>query len=301
LRIICLIEIGTGHVPISTALELTGFMDDETDFVVWYALFNGLQRALQMFSNEDPTSFKEYLAPKLDSVLNLISWNQGDDKGTKVIFRTKLADWACALESNGCIRTALELFEKWQSGGNGANPVALDLQPVLYCAIVAHGGDAAFDLIFQEFERIETIESQKEILLKSLACSKNMMLLNRLLNLALDSASELSESTTSIFQNVAANSFGRGIVRNSIRSKFEEIKAHTKGVVAFRDIVSTLSLYLTKETEKNDIEMLLEERKEELSAIHDSLTTSLERIKNNIAWISQFYIPMSTWFEQHAL
>ncbi|CAG7734606.1 unnamed protein product, partial [Allacma fusca] len=187
-----------GHVPITTALDMTTFLQNETDFVVWFSLFNNLQRALQLFSNEDMTAFRKYLGPKIDSVLDAISWDQGYDKGTKVIFRTKLADWACALGSEGCVRTSMSLFEKWKSNDTGANPITLDMQPVIYCAIVANGGDAAFEFILEQFKQTRTTESQKEKLLKSLSCSKNTIHLLTLIDMALDPNSQVRKSIVSV-------------------------------------------------------------------------------------------------------
>ncbi|CAG7708247.1 unnamed protein product, partial [Allacma fusca] len=67
----------------------------EKDYVVWYTLFRHLTKTLQMFNNQGSSNLKSYLTPKLDEALRNVSWTQPpNEAGTKVIYRSRLADWA---------------------------------------------------------------------------------------------------------------------------------------------------------------------------------------------------------------
>ncbi|CAG7828445.1 unnamed protein product [Allacma fusca] len=117
--------------------------------------------------------------------------------------------------------------------------------------------------------------------------------------MALDPNSQVRKSIVSVLQNVGASRTGRGIVLESISSRFDEIKFLTNGVVAFRDIVATLSLYLTKEDDKTYLENWMDDKKNELIVIQENLNSSLKVIESNIKWVDNYYNDMNAWFEQH--
>lgn len=50
---------------------------------------------------------------------------------------------------------------------------ALDIQPVYYCAMVAEGGEEAYDLIVERISSGGLSEFQKTRLLTALTCSKD--------------------------------------------------------------------------------------------------------------------------------
>ena len=56
---------------------------------------------------------------------------------------------------------------------------ALDIQPVYYCAMVAEGGEEAYDLILERISSGELSDFQKSRLLTALTCSKDDALLRK--------------------------------------------------------------------------------------------------------------------------
>ena len=50
--------VHVGYVNIRDALDLTTFLHDEDDHVVWYTIFTDLTKARTMFSNEDLSNFR---------------------------------------------------------------------------------------------------------------------------------------------------------------------------------------------------------------------------------------------------
>jgi len=289
-----------GHGSITAALDMTTSFFLEKDYVVWYTLFRHLTKTLQMFNNQGSSNLKSYLTPKLDEALRNVSWTQPpNEAGTKVIYRSRLADWACALESDQCKVTAKNLMDAWQATP-AQNPIGLDLQPVLYCAIVAQV-DGGYDFIMDLFNKPETTDFQKGRLLNALACSQKDVEIRNLLELALDPNSVISKSTVAVYQRAAGNKAARRIVFDLIRddATFAKLKSHTDGVTFFSSIVTSLSTYLNSESERTDLQTFIESKREELNNIMNSLNNSLNAIRSNEDWMAKNFNVMNTWFQSH--
>lgn len=54
-----------------------------------------------------------------------------------------------------------------------------DIKPVAYCSAIASGTDVVFDFIHKQYGNINTSPKQRGTLLNSLACTKDIALINK--------------------------------------------------------------------------------------------------------------------------
>lgn len=74
---------------------------------------------------------KDYITPKLGSVLSKITGNlknpTASEYSSKTILASQLADWDCALGGKWCMEMTSKLFIEWQSGSPDFKDPFVDL------------------------------------------------------------------------------------------------------------------------------------------------------------------------------
>ncbi len=165
-----------------------------------------------------------------------------DDDDLTVFLRGVIVNWACKMGVDECKAKTVEDFEKWfmQPGTDSAeespfavslfpysvevNPVDSELRPVGYCQAVAEGEERAFDFVLDRMLK-ENVDSERQTLLGSLTCTKEVWLLSRLLNMTLyapESGVPLKKLESTII-GVSRNIYGRELATAFVKDNFDKI------------------------------------------------------------------------------
>ncbi|CAG7722585.1 unnamed protein product [Allacma fusca] len=283
-----------GYTPMEAALDLTSFLHQETNLVVWVPVLTHLRPIFTKFSAEETAFavFKEYFASKINGALDLIGWEQtGTEKGVKVILRAQLLDFACGLDQTKCVDYSKKLFQDWQANPSDRSIIVPDIRPVVFCSAVASGDQGVWNQAYALY-RTETFAATKSQLFKSLACSKNLATLWMFLQKAVDNEGGLD--VVAVAQAIAANSVGRQITYTWLKNEFSP--SGPIGPSQFASVVTTLSTYWNKQSQYDDLNNFID-----LHGItgspRTSLNTSLAKIQDNIEWFNKFGSSIVSWLQ----
>ncbi|ODM93069.1 Aminopeptidase N [Orchesella cincta] len=173
------------YSDIQTALNLTRYLEQETEYVPWRIVFNHFDQFYQRFSSHfGYPVFQEYLNKKLDSALSSIGIEESpEDKRMRTFLRSDLLRWACTHgePSPLCALEAKKLLETWNVNGTDSGLLSQSLS----CAAVATGGNDAFDVLYQRYETLSNnkgTKDEREEMLGPLTCATNTDILEGLYN-----------------------------------------------------------------------------------------------------------------------
>ncbi|ODM91062.1 Aminopeptidase Q [Orchesella cincta] len=169
---------------IQTALNLTKYLYQETEYVVWRTVLNHFGQFDRRFSSHSAYSaFQKYVNNKLNYALTSIGIDDSPEDSTlRKALRSELLRWACGKgePSPLCTAEAKKLLESWKVNGTSSE----ELNQPLACAAVAIGGKEAF-VLYQQYEKLAKGNGTKEQrvnFLGPLACATDKYIVEWLYN-----------------------------------------------------------------------------------------------------------------------
>jgi aminopeptidase N len=287
-----------GFVRIETAFEVTRYMEQEDELIVWDALFTQLALTLRMLSGTPGYgSFRAYILPKINAAIERLGFNQpSNEKGVNVLLRLQLLDWACALDLESCLEHSSQLLDQWMADVD-TNPIPIDLRVVVYCAAVKNGGPTAMEFVLNRYQNASTAPKQKPLLLNALACAKEQFVLQALLDKTLEDPSEFSDADkVTLMQRTLQNSEGRPLVLNFIRTEFSKFINQGINATEFTEFFRTVGQTCKTDSEFKAIEHFIDAYEAELEPIAEILSGTLASIRANMDWMKSYYESMHDWF-----
>ncbi|XP_021952753.1 aminopeptidase N [Folsomia candida] len=288
-------------IAIQTALDLTTYLAQEDHFTVWDVIFRHLQKTHNLLSASDSyQAWRAYLLPRLEQALLKVGIPDSPDHiGIAAIYRAKLLDWACSMQLPQCYNFAQQLFTEW-AANPAINPVNINAQAVLHCAIVASGPRTAYDFTFSRYLEVPQGSPVKPRLLNGLGCSQDTVTLQDLIEKAMNTSSSLvrSDAVTAI-QRVAMNKLGKPLVFTLLETRLAEVIA-TLGEGSLNPverIVSTLVASLTSQADFNRLATFIVDNGEILLPINDSLQASVATMRANMEWMEEYGNSIVNWLE----
>lgn len=139
------------YIPIEKPLRLMSYLSREIKPNVWTTVFSHLTKPFALFSKTPAfESFRVILTIKIQSpwivsfsqllfhnfiqnyTLSRISQalqyvgveDKTGEKGVRVLLRSRLIDWACAMEDVRCMEYATKVFQNWVDSSPENNPWA---------------------------------------------------------------------------------------------------------------------------------------------------------------------------------
>jgi len=294
-------------LPMST-LSLTTYLDTELSPVVWSTVLKHIERLRKTLalSPSAYNEFKTYFSGKIGAVLGnaAIGYNQGDgDGGALVILRSKLLDWACALELPACRTHAQEIFEAWSV--QPRPQIHVDVRPVIFCGAV--GADVAnFDTALNIYKvGVPQITSQdKGFLLNALACTDNKERIDKLLSDILvedpEEAEIDKEDRLALFKAILTKTYQGREAAISILvtlghgpTLIQEFKQ--AGIL---EIYTFLSGCALRPTQVTSLEAFITSYADMLVEIKEQLLARVATMKENNVWLDKNGQDLHEWFAE---
>ncbi|CAL8096507.1 unnamed protein product [Orchesella dallaii] len=299
------------YVNIQYALNLTRYLSQEDDFIVWTTVVNNLAPLYTRLTDTTAyEAFRTYILNLVVEPLRRIGANQLPTDSTPIaVLRTQLLDWVCSLSHEICSQTANELFSGWLSSPPPVDnvPVPTDIQPMIYCGAVAASTDPANttiqNFLLEEYGRNRGTR-QQSLIVNALACDQVDANLQNLMQKAIDDnpSNELDISThgLQLLQSIAKNSAGRQLLWNFVVNSQSDIAA-VHGEMAVPNIISTLAGYLSTKSETDlpqQVETFISNYLSQPDLpqnVINSLQASLSTISSNNVWMDYYYNDINTW------
>ncbi|XP_062045805.1 aminopeptidase Q [Lepus europaeus] len=216
------------YIDIETALDLTKYLAEEDEIVVWRAVLVNLITSdlVSDASNYDMYPFlKKYLLKRLKSIWNtystIIRENVAvlQDDYLALISLEKLFGSACWLGLEDCLQLSRELFRKWMSRPEDVIPSPI--RSMVLCYGVALGSDEEWDFVFN-FYTNTTEEEERIQFVYAMSCSRDPWILNRYLEYAII-VSPFAFNETNVIETVAASEVGRYIAKDFLVNHWQAV------------------------------------------------------------------------------
>uniref|UniRef100_A0A8B9Q260 Thyrotropin releasing hormone degrading enzyme n=1 Tax=Apteryx owenii TaxID=8824 RepID=A0A8B9Q260_APTOW len=220
-----------GYLPQNIPLEIIRYLSEEKDFLPWHAASRALYPLDKLLDRtENYNIFNEYILRQVASMYLKLGWPTNNLNKSLVQasyqheeLRREVIMLACSFGNKHCHQQAATLISDWISSNR--NRIPLNVRDIVYCTGVSLMDEDVWEFIWMKFHSITAV-SEKKILLEALTCSDDRNLLNRLLNLSLNSEVVLDQDAIDVIIHVARNPHGRDLAWKFFREKWKILNKH---------------------------------------------------------------------------
>ncbi|KAM5260075.1 aminopeptidase Q isoform 1-T1 [Hipposideros larvatus] len=216
------------YIEIETALDLTKYLAEEDEIIVWHAvLVNLVTRDLVYDVNNYDIYplLKKYLLKRLTSIWNIYSTIIREnvaalkDDYLALISLEKLFEAACLLGLEDCLQLSRELFKNWTN--HPENEIPHPIKTVILCYGVALGSDKEWDFLLNIYTN-NTKEEDRNQLAYAMSCSKDPWILHRYMEYAITTSPSTFDERN-IIEDVAESEVGQYIVKDFLVNNWQAV------------------------------------------------------------------------------
>eukprot|EP00088_Acartia_fossae_P031208 TRINITY_DN3213_c0_g1_i1.p1 TRINITY_DN3213_c0_g1~~TRINITY_DN3213_c0_g1_i1.p1 ORF type:complete len:964 (+),score=231.16 TRINITY_DN3213_c0_g1_i1:49-2940(+) len=294
-----------GRLDYRTALSLTGYLSQETEYIPWYSALSGLSHIKDMLKRTSAYGeFKQYMLKLLAPIYRKLGFQgKADDQHLDILLRKKIVSWACSMGHEDCIEKATSTFRNWMGMQNpdveGKNPIDVNLKSVTYCTAMSQGGEKEWDFAWQRYEN-SNVATEKANILYSLGCTDQVWILNRYLNMSLTTGSGVRKQDGSkVIGSVARNTVGRYLAFNYIREKWEVIKSYFTGFSSTRRIIKAIAESFNTNFELNELKDFQKKHEGDLGTSERAVKQAIESGQANVLWMEKNYENVWNWLKEY--
>ncbi|XP_074096369.1 aminopeptidase N-like [Cotesia typhae] len=172
-----------GYISYNISFRLINYLGKETEYEPWFASLKSLYFLNQIFQDL-PTlrvSLQSYTIQLLKTIYQSFSFDKTQDSLREKLLRQILSA-ACEMNDPHCLKQARFKFTKWIN--DSSEIVDPDLKSSIYCSGIRFGSDEDWKEVFNRFI-LADLHTEKELLMKTLGCSNNKILFDKLLNFSI--------------------------------------------------------------------------------------------------------------------
>nr|XP_033807660.1 thyrotropin-releasing hormone-degrading ectoenzyme [Geotrypetes seraphini] len=278
-----------GCLPQNIPLEILRYLSAEKDFLPWHAASRVLYPLDKLLDRaEDYSIFSEYILKQVASMYFRLGWPVNAVNGSIVLqsyqteeLRREVIMLACSFGNKQCHQQAATMISDWISSNR--NRIPPNVRDIVYCTGVSLLDEDVWEFIWMKFHA-STAVSEKKILLEALTCSDERNLLNRLLNLSLNSEVVLDQDAIDVIIHVARNPHGRDLAWKFFREKWKILNArYGEALFMNSKLISGVTEFLNTEDELNELKNFI--RLHEVgSALMTPFLRAVETVEANVRW-----------------
>ncbi|KAL0111090.1 hypothetical protein PUN28_012804 [Cardiocondyla obscurior] len=274
-----------GYVDYKTAITATMYLEYEDNYSPWRAFFNNLPYLDKRFAGRDIEGlYNKWLAYLIEALYGKLGFNDdvNDSDLTKVL-RIHARKWACQLEIGDCRYQAAVYFREKQH----SKPIPPNYRDVVYCtAMRTDKTNNTYDFLWNEYQN-SNVDTDKLVILRSLACSENEDVLETLLHDAVTENSPIRyQNSANVFSNVYdASLIGVKVVMKVIETYYDDIlHRHFNDYTKIANMVSALASRLSTRELYNQYEKLLDKLVDKEPEFKNSVDSYLATAQYEFDW-----------------
>ncbi|XP_034259312.1 thyrotropin-releasing hormone-degrading ectoenzyme [Pantherophis guttatus] len=276
-----------GYLPQNIPLEIIRYLSKEKEFLPWHAASRALYPLDKLLDRtENYNMFNEYILRQVASMYLKLGWPTNNLEKSLVQasyqheeFRREVIMLACSFGNKHCHQQAATLISDWISSNR--NRIPPNVRDIVYCTGVSLMDEDVWEFIWMKFHSTTAV-SEKKILLEALTCSDDRNLLNRLLNLSLNSEVVLDQDAIDVIIHVARNPHGRDLAWKFFREKWKILNArYGEALFMNSKLISGVTEFLNSESELNELKKFVKNYGERSAA---SFSRAVETVEANVRW-----------------
>jgi len=290
-----------GILDYDLVLNLTNYLVVEDEYLPWQSALSSLKYIASMMSRSSGYGhFKRHMKKLLLPVYSLVGFNDSvSDAHLTIYKRINAVSWVCSMGHSDCVDNAVSTYKRWMADSDNNSIVSSNLKRTIACTAIREGGEEEWDFAFKRYNETN-VATEKAALLSAMSCSQQAWILGRMLEWTLDPKSGIRrQDGSAVFSQVASNSLGRYIAFNFLRDRWVDIKGVFKTLSSLARIVDAVTRSFNTELELKELLQFREEHQEELGNSARTVQQSVDRTKNNVAWMKQNYAKVVQWLERN--
>ena len=286
-------------VDYDTIFSATQYLTQETDYIPWRAFFNNLNYLHKHMQGRDAYgAFKRYVSSLLLPIYNKLGFEDKEtDSHVTKLFRSHVRKWTCKLNISNCEEEAWSYW-RFNPSGNKYPSIQANYYSVVYCTVARRNSFYDWDLLMALYGTT-SFPAHKLILLQSLACTTDKVMLKQLLHQAITKGYYIRfEDSSSIFSYVMdASPEGVETVIEFVKNNYEEMVEYFRQESSVRSIVSAIGKKVFTQKLYNKYTNLLEWLSEKDPTSRNTLNSYKNDPDYEVKW-AETHIPMlHEWFE----
>ncbi|KAF2900959.1 hypothetical protein ILUMI_05226, partial [Ignelater luminosus] len=278
-----------GDLNYTMHFDILEYLNREQEYRPWVAALNSvyaLNRQLKRTSSYGlfKIFMKKWLTPVYDRIGGLKT-EINDSNLEAIKLQKSITKCACMFEVSDCAEDAKALFRGWQDKPSNKNQIPNDFRSVVYNTAIRNGAEEEWNFLFEQYLKSDE-ENEKFTILQALIYTKEVWLLNRLLEWAIDENSDIRRHhSLHIFLSVAESGIGYYVVKSFLHNRIEDIHQYVSK--NYKDLVyylSALASQITNEQDYEDLERFTVDNQEYFAGSETAVQEALETAKVNIQW-----------------
>merc|ERR1711935_655775 len=210
----------------------------------------------------------------------------------------------CRLGQKECVEMSSYLLDEWLSVADPdtENPIPTSVRGTVLCAGIANGNQTHWDFIWERFLASNNA-NEKNNILSALACTEEIWLLEKYLEMSLDASSGVrKQDGYRVIVGVAHNTVGRYIAWNWLRLNWVKLTTYYDTSIgsSVGRIISAISGDFNTEWDLRELEQFIEEHQDELGSAAREAAQMVEGTKANIKWMEEHYQTILDWLQPDA-
>ncbi|XP_011497365.1 PREDICTED: aminopeptidase N [Ceratosolen solmsi marchali] len=292
-----------GLLDYGTAMDVTSYLEQETEYLPWKAALSAIIYLDNMLVNvQGYDMFRKHCLKLLDNVYRNVSFKDDtNDPQLTVFTRADILTLACDLGQQDCVSNAVKQFQEWRASNNTSvsNPISPNLKSIIYCTAIRMGGESDWNFMWQQYLK-SNVGSEKDLLLQALGCTRETWLLSRYLNWASSSNSFIrKQDMTRVFASVANNIIGQPIAFNFFRNKWNQLKEYLgTSFSSINGIIKASTNRINSKYELKDLVEFVNEHKEEFGSASRAAEQAIEHVEANIQWLERNHKKIYNWLKK---
>ena len=283
--------VKAGHISAAAYLDLAEAYSNETDPSVVSDLSSALNALGNLLSDEPCyPAFQAFGRNIFRPIGERVGWEAQPGEGHRqALLRSTTLGQLGHFDDDHTLAEARRRFDNYVDDPSG---LPADLRSITFSMAAQRGDRALYDSIW-ELERAATLQEEKMRFIGALSSFDDQALLQETLDRSMVEDYVRSQDTIRVLVSVALNRSGRDLAWEFVKDNWPELdRRYGEGGFAIMRLVGISSLFTAEEKRQEVIEFF---DANPVPAAERTIQQGLERMSNNIAWLSRNLDELSAW------
>ena len=290
-----------GLLAYPTALATTEYLAGEQDYIPWEAALTGFKYLQSMLARSAGWgALQAYMLGELQPLFDRLGFEErpGEDFLDEKL-RIELLAVLCRLGHTQCSESSSYLLDQWMAlpDPDSTNPIPPSLRSTVLCTAIARGHVSHWDFLWQRYLASNNA-NEKNNILGALACSREVWLLQRYLDMSIEPESGVrKQDGYRVIVGVSRNLVGRYVAWDWIRANWAALSAYYDTAISSSvgRIISAVAGDFNTPHNLAELEAFIAEHEGELGTAGRDAEVMVQGTKANIGWMTEHYQTILDW------
>ncbi|XP_045768463.1 glutamyl aminopeptidase isoform X2 [Maniola jurtina] len=285
-------------VPYPVALDLSTYLNVESDFVPWeaatsiFATLSGRLTNTPAFDN-----LEKYVQSLVKPFYEKQPWEKTSLSVIEGLLRARVLSLATAYRLPAAEAKVRSLFLSWLNGDSNQTRIEPDLRDFVYHYGMKSATQDEWDKLWQIYLKEEDVQEQSK-LRSALSAPRDANVLRRYLDLAWDENNIRSQDYLNVLSYISSNLNGTELVWDNVRTNWPKlVERFTLNSRYLGSLIPDITDSFSTDQKLKEMEEFFA-RYPEAGAGESSRVRALETVRNNIQWATTHLAVVSTWLQE---